>query len=74
MPAARHNSVELPTRTLIDAGARHRFAIGRAPATLRVSLANATNQYGYDLRSSGAYDVISGRRASAYLAVDWIAR
>ncbi|MCI0433348.1 MAG: TonB-dependent receptor, partial [Gemmatimonadetes bacterium] len=74
IPATRDNSVELPSRTTIDAGARYRFEVGRAPATLRVSLANATDEYGYDLRGSGAYDVIAGRRVSAYLTVDWIAR
>ena len=69
--ATRDNAVELPSRTLIDLGARWRFTLGSAPATLRLSIANATDEYGYELRGSGAYDVIAGRKASAYVAVDW---
>jgi iron complex outermembrane receptor protein len=71
MAATRGNEVELPARTLIDVGARYRFQIGRAPATLRVLLANATDEYGYDLQGSGAYDTIPGRQFSAYVTVDW---
>ena len=69
--ATRDNTVELPSRTLIDLGARWRFKLGSAPATLRLSIANAMDEYGYELRGSGAYDVIAGRKASAYVAVDW---
>ncbi len=69
--ATRDNAVELPARTLLDVGARYRFKIGGAPATLRVLLANATDEFGYDLRGSGAYDTIPGRLFSAYVAVDW---
>ncbi|NJO13396.1 MAG: TonB-dependent receptor [Gammaproteobacteria bacterium] len=71
MPATRDNAVHLPARTLLDVGARYRFAVGAAPAVLRLSLTNATDEYGYDLRGSGAYDTIPGRRASAYVTVDW---
>jgi iron complex outermembrane receptor protein len=71
MAATRDNIVELPSRTLLDIGARYRFQIGRAPATLRLALANATDKYGYDLKGSGAYDVIPGRQLSAYVTVDW---
>jgi iron complex outermembrane receptor protein len=69
--ATRANTVELPSRVLVDLGARWRFKVANAPAMLRVSIANVTDEYGYELRGSGAYDVIPGRRASAYVAVDW---
>jgi iron complex outermembrane receptor protein len=71
VPATRDNLVELPARTLIDVGGRYRFAIGRVPATLRFSLTNVTDEYGYELRGSGAYRTIPGRQAAAYLTVDW---
>lgn len=70
-PATRDNAVHLPARTLIDVGARYRFSVGAAPVVLRLSLTNLTDEYGYDLRGSGAYDLIPGRRASAYVTIDW---
>jgi iron complex outermembrane receptor protein len=70
-PATRDNRVTLPSRTLIDLGARYRFAVGRVPATLRLSITNLTDEYGYELRGSGVYDVIPGRNATVYVTVDW---
>jgi iron complex outermembrane recepter protein len=69
--ATTDNRVELPGRTLLDIGGRYRFALGRAPAVLRVSITNLFDEYGYELRGSGAYDLIRGRLFSAYLTVDW---
>jgi iron complex outermembrane receptor protein len=69
--ATRDNAVELPSRTLLDVGARWRFALGSTPGTLRLSVTNVTDEYAYELRGSGAYDLIPGRKASAYVAVDW---
>jgi iron complex outermembrane recepter protein len=71
VPATRDDSVSLPARMLVDLGARYRFTVGSTPAVLRISLANVTDEYGYELRGSGVYDVIPGRHASAYLSVDW---
>jgi iron complex outermembrane recepter protein len=71
MPATRDNLVELPSRTLLDLGARYQFEFRRAPATLRVQVTNLTDEYGFDLRGSGAYDLIPGRKVSGYVAVDW---
>lgn len=71
VPATRDNTVTLPARTLVDLGARYRFTLGSAPAALRLSVANVTDEYGYELRGGGVYDVISGRHATAYLTVDW---
>jgi iron complex outermembrane recepter protein len=70
-PATRDNAVHLPAQTLIDVGARYRFFIGTAPAVLRLSLTNLTDEYSYELRGSGAYDLIPGRRASGYVTIDW---
>lgn len=69
--ATTDNLVEIPSRTLVDLGGRYRFRFGANPATLRLSLTNVFNIYGYDLQGSGAYDYIPGRVLSAYLAVDF---
>lgn len=68
--ATTNNLVSIPQRTLIDVGGRYRFKLGTRSATLRVSVSNVTDVEGFDLRGSGAYDIIAGRVASAYLAVD----
>ncbi|MBA4040329.1 MAG: TonB-dependent receptor [Sphingobium sp.] len=65
------NRVSIPERTLVDIGGRYRFKLGRNPATLRVALSNLFDVEGFDLRGSGAYDIIPGRVASAYLSVDF---
>lgn len=69
--ATTDNRVALPSRTLVDVGARYRFTAGRAPAVLRVAVTNVFDEYGYDLRGSGAYDVIAGRLVTAYVTIDW---
>jgi iron complex outermembrane receptor protein len=69
--ATRDNVVELPGRLLVDMGGRYRFRIGRIPATLRLSMTNVEDEYGYELAGSGAYRVIPGRLTSAYVTADW---
>lgn len=69
--ATLDNRVELPERTLVDIGSRYRFRIGDSPAMLRLSLSNVFDEYAFDLRGSGAYDLTPGRQLSAYLTVDW---
>jgi iron complex outermembrane receptor protein len=70
MPATRDNSVTLPARALVDLGARYRFNLRSVPAALRLSVMNITDEYGYELKGSGVYDVIPGRHATAYLTLD----
>ncbi len=69
--ATTNNRVELPDQTTVDVGGRFSFKVGKAPATLRVSITNLFDEYGYDLRGSGAYDVIQGRLASVYVTAGW---
>lgn len=69
--ATTDNRGEIPQRTIVDVGGRYRFAIGRAPAVLRVSITNLFDEYGYRLRGSGAYEPIDERLLTAYLTVDW---
>jgi iron complex outermembrane recepter protein len=70
-PATTLNTVFLPARELLNLGARYRFRLAGNVAILRLALFNAFNAYGFDLRGAGAYDMIAGRRAQAYLSVDF---
>ncbi len=69
-PARSDNSLYLSGRTLADLGARYQFQLGRSDMTARVRVSNVFNTYGFDLRGSGAYDLIPGRVGYASLAVD----
>ncbi|MGQ0659359.1 TonB-dependent receptor domain-containing protein [Sphingosinicella sp.] len=70
-PATRDNLVSLPARTLVDIGGRYAFRLAGNNASLRLAVTNLFNVYGFDLRGSGAYDIIPGRVALASLAVDF---
>lgn len=65
------NRVALPARTLAALSGRYRFKLAERPASLRVAVSNLFDTYGLELRGAGAYDVINGRLASAYLSVDF---
>lgn len=64
------NRVALPARTVVSLAGRYRFTLLERPASLRVAVSNLFDTYGLELRGAGAYDVINGRLASAYLSVD----
>lgn len=68
--ATRDNSVTIPSRTLVDLGARYRFRLGRRDLTMRAEIRNVGNVYGFELESAGAYAIIPGRVVSAYITVD----
>lgn len=65
------NRVALPARTLAALSGRYRFTLAGRPASLRVAVSNLFDTYGLELRGAGAYDVINGRLASAYLSIDY---
>lgn len=69
--ATRNNLVRIPARTLVDLGARYRFKLSGKNATIRARVSNVGNVFGFELRGAGAYDIIAGRVASAYLTVDF---
>jgi iron complex outermembrane receptor protein len=64
------NRVAIPARTLVSLAGRYRFMLMQRPASLRVAVSNLFDTYGLELRGAGAYDVINGRLAQAYLSVD----
>ncbi|WP_068873038.1 TonB-dependent receptor [Xanthomonas translucens] len=63
-------AVWLPARTLVNIGMRYRFELRGRPATFRVAVTNVADEHNFDLRSSGAYDIIAGRVVTVSLKVD----
>lgn len=70
-PSSRDNLAWLPAYGVLDIGARYRFRIGNAPATLRVQVANLTNSYAWSVSGGNSYGLMDGRRALAFLVVDF---
>lgn len=69
--ASTDNRLAVPSRTTYDLGARWRFELGSAPATLRVQLGNVTNLYGWRTNGSGVIVYNAQRRWSVVLAADF---
>jgi iron complex outermembrane receptor protein len=69
--ADTRNLVELPARTILDAGVRWRFDLGNNPALLRVQLLNLTNAYDWALVGSGSYQVNAPRQLTMFLTIDF---
>lgn len=68
--ASRDGMATLPGYATLDLGARWRFRLGEAKATLRLQIANVTDRYVWNLYSSNNYGLSDGRRFIAQLAVD----
>jgi iron complex outermembrane receptor protein len=69
--ASRDNRLQIPARNVLDLGARYRFKIAQAPATLRVSVANVFDKYGFRTNGSGVFTPLGQRRYSVTLAADF---
>ncbi|HEX9933206.1 MAG TPA: TonB-dependent receptor [Allosphingosinicella sp.] len=67
--ADRLNSFVIPARYVVALGARYRFEMADAPATLRVQMANIMGNYGWNNLGEG-FHYNQPRRVSATLAVD----
>ena len=68
--ATLDNRVSIPSRLILDAGARYRFKLAGSPASARLHVTNVGNEYGFTLRSPGAYGLLPGRLVSFSLAAD----
>lgn len=68
--ATVRNDLFIPGYTTLSLGARYAFDLGRAPASLRVSVANVTNKYTWLSVGSGAFEPLDPRAVTAYLTVD----
>jgi len=67
--ADRLNTFVIPARYVLALGARYRFSIDEAPATLRLQAANVMGNYGWNNLGEG-FHYNNPRRFSASLAVD----
>jgi iron complex outermembrane receptor protein len=65
------NQISIPARSVLDVGARYRFQIGRAPATLRFYVGNVFDTFGWRTNSSAVFVVNGPRRFSISLAADF---
>jgi iron complex outermembrane receptor protein len=65
------NQLEIPSRSVLDMGARWRFKIGRAPATLRFFLGNVTDKFGWRTNTSSVLVTNAPRRLSISIAADF---
>lgn len=65
------NRVEVPARTLVDAGVRYTFKLVGTPALLRFTLVNLTNAYDWQIVGSGGYQVNQPRNATLFLTMDF---
>jgi len=69
--ASRDNSLQIPARNTLDLGARYRFQVGDAPATLRVQVFNVFNKNGFRTNGSGVFTPLAQRRLQLTLAADF---
>lgn len=69
--ASSDNQLSIPARSVMDLGARYRFQIGRAPATLRLYVGNVFDTFGWRTNSSEVFTVNGPRRFSISIAADF---
>ncbi|UHQ23696.1 TonB-dependent receptor [Lysobacter sp. 5GHs7-4] len=69
--ASRDGINRVPAYSLADIGARYRFKLGNAPATLRLLVANVGDTYAWNLYGHNSFGLTDGRRYVVQLAVDF---
>ena len=69
--ASSDNRLSIPARSVLDLGARYRFQIGGAPATLRLSFGNVFDKFGWRTNSSEVFVTNAPRRIALTLAADF---
>lgn len=69
--ASRDGFNRAPAYSLADVGARYRFKLGNAPATLRLLVANVGDTYTWNLYGHNSFGLTDGRRYVVQLAVDF---
>jgi iron complex outermembrane receptor protein len=68
--ASRDGVNRVPAYTLADVGARYRFRLGKAPASLRLLVANVGDTYTWNIYGHNSFGLTDGRRYVVQLAVD----
>jgi len=69
--ASSDNKLSIPARFVLDVGARYKFKIGEAPATLRFSVGNVFDKFGWRTNPSAVFVTNAQRRFSLSLAADF---
>ena len=69
-PGTVNDAVYVPSVTQLNVGARYRFELLGAPATLRTQVQNATNSYIWNIGYSPGFYQFGPRTFLAYLTVD----
>jgi len=69
--ASTDNAIRLPPRTILRAGLRYRFHVGRINTQMRVLVDNLTDNFEWALTSGGGFKVDVGRRVTEYLGIDF---
>lgn len=70
VPGTVNDAMYTPPVTVLNLGARYRFALLGAPATLRMQALNATNFYVWNIGYSPGFFQFAPRTFLAYLTVD----
>ena len=70
--ASSDNRLSIPARSVLDLGARYRFQIGRAPATLRFTFGNVFDKFGWRTNTSEVFVTNAPRRFAVTLAADFL--
>jgi iron complex outermembrane recepter protein len=69
--ASLDNRIAIPGYSTLDLGARYRFNLYQHSATFRTQLLNVTNTLNWSVSGDGGLSRLSGRRAWAYLIIDF---
>src|SRR6185503_12288849 len=70
--ASHDNQLAIPARSVLDLGARYRFQIERAPATLHFNFGNVTDKFGWRTNQSEVFVTNAPRRFSLSIAADFL--
>ena len=65
------NTLVIPTRAIVNLGARYKFKVDKVPALARFTVTNVTNTFGFNVSGSGAFTPNGSRRYALSLAADF---
>lgn len=68
--ASSDNLSSVPSHTILDLGARYRFMLGKARATLRLQALNLSDVYTWNVLGNNSFRLTDGRCYAALLYVD----
>ncbi len=69
--ASSDNRLQIPSREVLDVGARYRFEVAGKPATVRFFVGNVFNTFGWRTNQSAVFTTNAQRRYQLTLAADF---